>query len=69
VNVNFLHNILNGAIAVLATAIVFDWSVIVSAPTAATIVGILSTAKLVINAIRDGFAGMTQPQPPVKPIL
>lgn len=65
-NSNALHNFLNIAIVILASMAAFDWTVIFSAPTAASIAGILATLKLVINALRDGIGGMVKEQPPVK---
>lgn len=64
-NTNALHNLLNIAIAVVAAMAAFDWTVLFSATTAATIVGGLATIKVVINTVRDGLAGLWKPQPPV----
>ncbi len=65
-NTNTLHNVLNVVIAVLAMALVFDYSVFGWAPaTIATITGVLATSKTVINIVRDGLGGLVQPQPPV----
>lgn len=65
-NTNLIHNILNIAIAAIAAMGAFDWTVLVSQSTALTIVGILATAKTVMNMLRDGLSGMTKPQPPVQ---
>lgn len=65
-NTNLIHNILNIAIAVIGAMGAFDWTVLFSQTTALAIVGALATAKGVINMIRDGFAGMLKPQPPVE---
>ena len=65
-NSNMIHNLLNIAIALVAAMAAFDWTVLVSSSTAMVIVGILASAKTVINVIRDGFAGLTKPQPPVQ---
>jgi hypothetical protein len=65
-NTNLIHNVLNIAITVTAGLAAFDWSAILAPTTAAKIVGALAFAKLVINALRDGFAGMVKEQPPVK---
>ena len=64
-NLNFLHNLLNVAIVALPALEVFDWTPFFSEATALKIVGGLGLAKIVINASRDGFSGMTKPQPPV----
>ena len=65
-NTNLIHNILNIAIAVVAALAAFNWEVLVSQSTALVIVGILASAKSVINVLRDGFAGLIKPQPPVQ---
>jgi len=65
-NTNAVHNILNFLIAIVAGLAGFDFSSIVSASTAGKIVAVLAAAKLVMNALRDGLAGMTKPQPPVQ---
>ncbi len=65
-NTNAIHNVLNIAMAVIAGFAAMDWSVIVSQGTAVKIVAALAAIKLVINALRDGLAGMVKPQPPVQ---
>ncbi len=65
-NSNMIHNLLNIAIALVAAMAAFDWTVLVSQSTAMVIVGILASAKTVINVIRDGFAGLVKEQPPVQ---
>lgn len=65
-NTNAIHNLLNIAIAVVAALAAFNWEVLFSQSTALMIVGGLASAKTVINVIRDGFAGLTKPQPPVQ---
>lgn len=65
-NLNLLHNILNFLIAVMGGLAAFDFSSIVSPSTAGTIVGALAALKLVMNALRDGIAGMAKQQPPVQ---
>lgn len=65
-NTNAIHNMLNIAIAAVAAMAAFDWTVLFSQPTAMVIVGILASAKTVINVIRDGFAGLVKEQPPVQ---
>ena len=65
-NTNLLHNILNFLIAIIGGLAAFDFSAIVSAPTAVKIVSALALAKLMMNALRDGLSGMVKPQPPVQ---
>lgn len=65
-NLNALHNILNVAIAAVAALAAFNWEVLFSQATALMIVGALASAKTVMNVIRDGFAGLVKPQPPVE---
>lgn len=65
-NTNAIHNILNIAIAAVAALAVFDWTVLFSQGTAMVIVGVLASAKTVINVIRDGLAGLVKEQPPVQ---
>lgn len=65
-NTNLIHNILNFLLAIVGGLMAFDFSAIVSASTAGTIIAILSGAKLVMNALRDGLAGMAKAQPPVQ---
>lgn len=66
-NMNLAHNCLNFLLALVGGLMAFDFSSIVSAPTAGKIIAVLAGAKLVMNALRDGLAGMTKPQPPVSP--
>jgi len=66
VNTNLIHNILNFLIAIVGGLGAFDFSSIVSPTAAATIVSVLAATKLVMNALRDGLAGMTKAQPPVQ---
>jgi hypothetical protein len=56
---------MNIIIAILAVMVAADWTGILEPRTAATLVAVASMAKLVINAIRDGLAGMVKTQPPV----
>lgn len=65
-NTNLIHNILNFLIAVAGGLAGFDFSSIVSQGAAGKIVAVLAAAKLVMNALRDGVAGMAKEQPPVK---
>ncbi len=67
-NSNMIHNILNAAIALIGSALAFDWSVLaswLSVEQIATILAALGFLKLVINAVRDGFLGLFKQQPPV----
>jgi hypothetical protein len=66
VNANLIHNILNFLLAIVGGLMAFDFSAVVSSSTAGTIIAVLSGAKLVMNAMRDGLAGMAKPQPPVQ---
>jgi hypothetical protein len=61
-NSNALHNILNVAIAVLGAIATFDWSQFIGTTLAVKLMAGLALAKLVINAFRDGVAGMVKPQ-------
>ena len=65
-NTNLIHNILNFLLALVGGLMAFDFSAIVSAPMAGTIIAVLSGAKLLMNAIRDGLGGMAKSQPPVQ---
>lgn len=65
-NTNLIHNILNIAIAVIAALSLPEVTALIPPYIAIPMVGILSTAKTVINMIRDGLSGMVKPQPPVQ---
>ncbi len=65
-NSNMIHNILNFLLAIVGGLMAFDFSSIVSPGTAGTIIAVLSGAKLLMNAVRDGLSGMAKPQPPVQ---
>ena len=65
-NTNLIHNVLNFLLALVGGLMAFDFSSIVSPGTAGTIIAVLSGAKLLMNAIRDGLAGMAKSQPPVQ---
>lgn len=80
-NSNLVHNILNIAIALLAglTAIliatgcttlptgVLECSKSWISPSATTIlIAVMGVSKTLINVVRDGFKGLTKPQPPVQ---
>jgi hypothetical protein len=66
VNTNLIHNILNIAIAVIAALSVPEVLALIPAEWSVKILAALGTAKLVINTVRDGFAGLVKEQPPVK---
>ena len=66
-NTNALHNVLNMLMLVFGAVAGFDFASIGLSPTlAGKIIAALALAKLVINAVRDGLAGMVKEQPPVK---
>lgn len=65
-NTNLIHNLLNLAIVVVGALATFDWTGLLSAGTAALVVTVLGGAKIVINVIRDGIAGLAKQQPPVE---
>lgn len=64
-NTNSVHNIMTVAIAFLVAMIGFDWTVLFSVPTAASIAFALATIKTIMNIVRDGLAGLVKSQPPV----
>lgn len=66
-NTNLIHNILNITMVVVAGLAGFDFVGLgLDAGLAAKIVAGLGTAKMIINVIRDGFAGLVKAQPPVQ---
>lgn len=65
-NTNLIHNILNVAIAILGAVATFDWSQFIGTTLAVKLMAGLALLKLVINAVRDGLAGMAKTQPPVQ---
>lgn len=66
-NTNLIHNILNIAMIVVAGLAGFDFVGLGLDPVlSGKIVAGLGTAKMIINVIRDGFAGLMKPQPPVQ---
>lgn len=68
-NTNFFHNIANGAIVLVTggALVGFDWTMFgITDHTALQISGSLALLKLVINAVRDGPAGMVAPPPPAE---
>lgn len=80
-NSNLFHNIVNALMAILAAVTAFllatgcvqlptgqlecsaSW---VSPKITVAILAALPIIKLIVNVIRDGFGGLTKPQPPVK---
>lgn len=65
-NTNAIHNYLNAAITLVAGGALagFDWTMFgLSNVAALKITGGLALAKIVINAVRDGPAGMIAPPP------
>jgi small-conductance mechanosensitive channel len=67
VNTNLIHNILNILMIVVAGLAGFDFVGLGLDPIlAGKIVAGLGTAKMVINVVRDGFAGLMKQQPPVQ---
>jgi flagellar motor component MotA len=64
-NTNMIHNILNALIAIIAALAALDWHSFLNPATAAAIVAGLSGAKILMNVVRDGFAGLFKVQPPV----
>ena len=70
-NSNLFHNLVSLALLILGALIQFDWTSLgLSADDAAKLAGILVMAssglKFIVNLNRDGLAGLTKPQPPVK---
>lgn len=66
-NTNLIHNILNIAMVVVAGLAGFDFAGLgIDAALAAKIVAALGTAKVIINVLRDGLAGLVKNQPPVQ---
>lgn len=61
-NTNLIHNILNMAIAVFGVLATFDFTQFVGTATSVKIMAGIALAKLLINAVRDGIAGMAKPQ-------
>lgn len=64
-NSNAIHNVINLALAVIGSAAVFDWNLLLSPEAAVAVMGGLGVAKLVINTFRDGLTNLFKPQPPV----
>jgi hypothetical protein len=66
VNTNLIHNILNIAIALIAALSLPEVTAFIPPSIAVPLVGVLATAKTIINVVRDGLSGLTKPQPPVE---
>jgi hypothetical protein len=66
-NTNAIHNILNIVMVIVGGLAGFDFVGLGLDPIlAGKIIAGLGTAKMIINVIRDGFAGLVKPQPPVQ---
>jgi hypothetical protein len=68
-NTNALHNFLNFLIFVVTSGALagFDWTMFgITDHLALQISGSLALAKILINAFRDGPAGMIAPPPPAE---
>lgn len=68
-NTNALHNLLNTLIAIICGGALagFDWTAFgVTDHQALQISGSLALLKIIINAVRDGPAGMVAPPPPAE---
>lgn len=65
-NTNLLHNVLNTAIAVIASLEMVDLAPLIGAETSLKVIAGMAVAKIVINIVRDGIVGLAKDQPPVK---
>lgn len=65
-NTNFIHNLLNWALAIIAAVSVPEVVGLLPPDLAVKLVGTIAVIKSVINVMRDGFAGLVKNQPPVK---
>ncbi len=65
-NTNLLHNILNTAIAVIASLEMVDLAPLIGAETSLKVIAGMAVAKIVINLVRDGLTGLAKDQPPVQ---
>ncbi|PBB75218.1 hypothetical protein CK227_10525 [Mesorhizobium sp. WSM4308] len=68
-NTNSVHNAINILITLVAGGALagFDWTLFgVGDSVALKITGGLALLKLIINAVRDGPAGMVAPPPPAE---
>lgn len=81
-NTNLFHNLANAAIIILAavtagllatgcttldTGMLECSQSFISPTLAAWIITGLGVLKVIVNVLRDGFSGLTKPQPPVGP--
>ncbi len=64
-NTNLIHNLLNGAMAIVAVLSVPEIVALIPPQYAVMILGAAATAKTIINVVRDGLSGLTKSQPPV----
>jgi len=65
-NSNFLHNILNIAIAIVAVISLPEVVAILPPELGLMLAGVAAGLKTVINVARDGFGGLFKEQPPVR---
>lgn len=65
-NTNFLHNLMNWAMAVIAAVSVPEFVGMLPPELAVKLVGALAIVKSMINVFRDGVSGLVKNQPPVK---
>lgn len=65
-NTNLLHNVLNIAITLIAALETMDLMPLIGEERALKLVAGLGVAKIVINVVRDGLAGLIKDQPPVR---
>lgn len=65
-NTNFLHNIMNWAMALIAAFSVPEVVGLLPPDVAVKLVGALAVVKSMINVFRDGVAGLVKNQPPVQ---
>lgn len=65
-NSNFLHNILNIAIALVAILSLPEVTAVLPPEFGVVVAGVLAALKTVINIARDGFGGLFKEQPPVR---
>ncbi len=65
-NTNLLHNILNVSMAVIGSLELIDLAPLVGVENSLKIITGMAIAKLVINLVRDGIAGLAKDQPPVQ---
>lgn len=65
-NTNFLHNVLNVAMAVVSALAIPEVAGLLPPELAVKLVGAMAVFKTVINTLRDGLAGLVKTQPPVQ---